>query len=177
MGLKIPYHHQKNCYFCGPTSLKMVLERLGVKRTEDKIAGLAGTNEEVGTTHHGMIDACKRLGFSCFVHEKSSLRNVMSFLKIGLPVIVNWTDYKSDTGHYSVVSEVRKGNIIFCDPWYGPGYAVQRDTFEEYWNDSLRKGYHWIMVVLPRNANISQEIKIGVNKRDILIMSGRIYRA
>lgn len=176
MSLKLPYHHQKNCYFCGPTSLKMVFETFGVKKTEKELAQLAGTTEKVGTSHEGMIDACKKIGFSCFVHENSNLNNVKSFLKLKLPVITDWTDEKSKCGHYNIITEIGREKIFFYDPWYGPKYFVDKKFFEKNWNDSLTKGRRWIMVVLPGNVKIRQEIKITVNRNIIVVRAGRIYK-
>lgn len=173
--LQLPYHHQKNCYFCGPTCLKMVLEKFKVKKTEDIMAQLAGTSKEKGTSHQGMINAAKALGFSSFIHENANLKTVTSFLSAKLPVIVDWTDNKSDTGHYSVMTDVEKEYVFLADPWYGPAYPVARKTFEKYWNDGLTRGNRWIMVVLPKEVKASTEIKIRANKAKILIASGRIY--
>ena len=177
MNLKVPYHHQKNCYFCGTTVLKIVLENLGIRKTEDRLAQMAGTTKKDGTSHFGMINTCRRLGFRCFVHENASLKNVKSFLNAGLPVIADWTDEKSDTGHYSVITEIGKKDIFFCDPWYGPKYAVDRKIFEEHWEDGLTKGKRWIMVILPKNTKVRQEIDVNVNGKDILVKAGRIYNA
>lgn len=177
MNLKVPYHHQKNCYFCGPTSLKIVLEKLGLKKTEKEIARIAGTEKKGWTSHNGMIEACQKLGFSCFVHEKSSIKNIKSFLKAGLPVISDWTDEKSNTGHYNVITEIGKKNIFFCDPWYGPKYTVDRETFERYWDDNLTRGKKWIMVILPRGIKVRQEIEMKINGNSIMVKAGRVYNA
>ncbi len=177
MNLKLPYHRQKNCYFCGPTCLKVVLEILGKKMTEKELARIAGTSEKAGTPHSGMIADCNKSGFSCFVHENASLKNIKSFLKAGLPVIADWTDSESGTPHYSVITEIGRKNIFFCDPWYGPKYEVGRKTFEKYWEDRLTRGKRWIMIILPKNASVREEIEISANRKNILVKAGRIYKA
>ncbi len=177
MNFKIPYHHQKNCYFCGPTSLKMVFETFGVKKTEKELARLAGTTKEKGTSHCGMIRACNKNGFSCFVHEKSNFRNVESFLKAGLPVISDWTDEKSMTGHYNIITEIGKKNIFFCDPWYGPKYPVDKKVFEKYWKDESTSGRKWIMAVLPKSTKVRQEIEMKINGNSIMVKAGRVYNS
>lgn len=177
MRLEVPYHHQKNCYFCGPTCLKMVLETLGIKKTEEVLARIAGTIEKGGTHHQGMIDACKKFGFSCFVHENANMATVKAFLKANLPVIIDWTDNKSNTPHYSVMTEVTAKNVFFCDPWYGPRHEVNKKVFEEFWNDSLTRGNRWVMIILPPTAKIAQEISLSVNGAQILVRSGRVYQS
>ncbi|MBU4246455.1 MAG: cysteine peptidase family C39 domain-containing protein [Nanoarchaeota archaeon] len=176
MPVKVPYHHQKNCYFCGPTCLKMVLETLGIKKTEDEIARIANTSEKCGTHHQGMIDACKKIGFSCFVHENANMATVKAFLKAHLPVIIDWTDNISEIGHYSVMIKVTAKNVFFCDPWYGPRHEVNKKVFEEFWNDRLTRGNRWIMAVLPRDVKIAQEISLKVNDANVLVKSGRVYQ-
>ncbi len=171
MPVDVPHHHQKNGYFCGPTCLKMVMEYFGVKKTEKEIALIADTNEEKGTSHRGMIEACRKMGFSCFVHENSSLEDVTSFLRANLPVIVDWVDDKSETGHYTVVSDMKNESMIFCDPWYGPDYPVEKATFEGRWRDSMTNGERWIMVVL---ADVSKMEELITNPA--LIAAGKIYR-
>ncbi len=173
--MKLPYYHQKNCYFCGPTSLKMVFENFGIRKTEDEIARLAGTRKERGTTHQGMIEACRMCGCSCFVHENANMANVKAFLKAKLPVIIDWIDSKSDDGHYSVITSVKGDKIFFSDPWYGPGYGIDRKTFEEYWHDRLTGGCRWVMVVLPDHIKVKYEIMIKAGNNDIVVKAGRIY--
>lgn len=173
--MKLPYYHQKNCYFCGPTSLKMVLEGFGIRKTEDEIAKLAGTRKKKYTTHQGMIEACRKSGCSCFVHEDANMANVKTFLKAGLPVIIDWTDNKSDDGHYSVITSLKGDRIFFSDPWYGPNYGIDRKTFEEYWDDCLTGGHRWVMVILPDHIKVRYEIMISANDKDIVVKAGRVY--
>jgi predicted double-glycine peptidase len=122
-----------------------------------------------------MIDACKKIGCSCFVHENANMATVKAFLKADMPVIIDWTDNKSEIGHYGVMTEVTAKNVFFCDPWYGPRHEVNKKVFEEFWNDSLTRGNRWIMAILPATAKIEQEIKLSVNEESILIKAGRIY--
>lgn len=176
MSVHVPYRHQENNYFCGPTCLKMVFERFGVKKTEKDLAKLAGTNERSGTSHYGMIEACKKTGFSCFVHENSSLKNVNSFLRMGLPVIVDWTDSSEKEGHYTVVTEISDDSMVFCDPWYGPKHTVDKKTFEKFWHDGLTKGKKWMMVTLPKSVGVRQEISVSFGRGRLKVDSGRVYR-
>lgn len=153
----------------------MVLEDFGVKKTEKELAMIAGTTEKAGTFHYGMIEACKKLGFSCFVHENANLKNIESFLNAKLPVISDRTDEKSNTGHYTIITEIGKKDILFNDPWYGPKYSVDREIFEKYWNDKMTRGVKWIMVILPKNTRIRQEIEMKINEKNIMVKAGRIY--
>lgn len=155
----------------------MILEKFGVKKTEDSIAWLAGTTEKKGTSHKGMINAANSLGFSCFIHENATLKDVAAFLSARLPVIVNWIDNKSNTGHYSVMINIEREYVMLSDPWYGPAYQVRRKIFEARWNDGLTRGKRWIMIVLPKGAKVAQQIIIRANKSKIVVSSGRIYNA
>ncbi len=125
----------------------------------------------------GLIDACKKIGCACFVHENANMATVKAFLKAQLPVIIDWTDNKSKIGHYSVMTEVTAKNVFFCDPWYGPRQEVNKKVFKEFWKDSMTKKKRWIMTLLPPTAKIAQEINLSVNGARVLVRSGRVYQS
>ena len=68
-----------------------------------------------------------------------------------LPVIINWFDV--DDGHYSVVVDIDKKNIITVDPIDGkPERRLDRKTFPNMWFDFVGKDFKkvswsWYMVV------------------------------
>jgi len=99
---------------CGPVSLKMVLDYYGVSVSEDKIAKIAGATKEKGTSAAGLVKAAKYFGFQVFLKEKGSLDDISYFIKRKIPVIVDW--FFRDDGHYSVVVDINKKNIVLMDP-------------------------------------------------------------
>lgn len=111
------------------------------------------------------------------MRNDKSLKNIESFLRAGLPIITDWTDYKSGDGHYTVITEVKSKEMVFCDPWYGPKYSVERKIFEKYWDDNLTRRKKWIMAVLPKCTKVRQEIEMKINGKNIMVKAGRVYNA
>lgn len=100
--------------FCGPVSLKMVLDYYGVSVPETEIAKVAGATREKGTSIEGLVKAAKHFGFRAFVKEKSTLGDLRYYIKREIPVIVDW--FFENDGHYSVVVDIDKKNIVLMDP-------------------------------------------------------------
>jgi len=100
--------------FCGPASLKMVFDYYGVSVSEAEIAKIAGASREKGTSKAGLIKAVKHFGFKAFSKTNSSLNDLRYFIKRKIPVIVDW--FFEDEGHYSVVVDIDKKNIVLMDP-------------------------------------------------------------
>lgn len=99
---------------CGPVSLKMVMNYYGVSVSETEIAKIAGAKREKGTSIKGLIRAAKYFGFQTFLKKNSSLDDLRYFIKRKIPVIVDW--FFEDEGHYSVVVDIDKKNVVLMDP-------------------------------------------------------------
>ncbi len=100
--------------FCGPASLKMVLDYYGISVSEAELGKLSGTTQKMGTSIEGLIKAAKHFGFQAFLKTKSSLDDLRYFVKREIPVIVDW--FNEDDGHYSVVVDIDRNNIVLMDP-------------------------------------------------------------
>lgn len=118
---------------CGPASLKMVFGYYGVSASEGEIAKVAGATKEKGTSKAGLIKAAKHFGFQVFSKEKSSLNDLRYFIKREIPVIVDW--FSEDEGHYSVVVDIDKKNIILMDPSYARRRKFSLEKFLRVWFD------------------------------------------
>lgn len=99
---------------CGAASLKMVFDYWGITLSESKIARVAGTSEEKGTSIQGLIKASEHFGFKAIVKKNASLDDLRQYIKQEIPVIVDW--FLEDDGHYSVVVDIDKNNIFLADP-------------------------------------------------------------
>ncbi len=124
---------------CGPASLKMVMDYYGVSVSEAEIAKIAGATKEKGTSINGLIKAAKHFGFRAFFKKNSSLDDLNYFMKRKIPVIVDW--FFEDDGHYSVVVDVDKDNVILMDPAlrklliYIRRRKFSKETFLRIWFD------------------------------------------
>ncbi len=125
--------------FCGPASLKMVMDYYGVSVSETEIAKVAGATQEKGTSIGGLIKAAKHFGFNALLKRNSSLVDLSYFIKKKIPVIVDW--FSEDDGHYSVVVDVDKNNVVLMDPAlrklliYIRRRKFSKETFLRIWFD------------------------------------------
>ena len=55
--------------YCGPASLKMVLEFYGVKKSEKELAKLSGATHKAGVNPAGLLKAANKLGFKGFIKD------------------------------------------------------------------------------------------------------------
>ena len=99
---------------CGPASLKMILDYYRVSVSEQDLAKAAGATKEKGTSVQGLIKAAKRFGFKVFLKENSTLNDLKYFIKRNIPVIVDW--FAEDDGHYSIVVDINKKEVVLMDP-------------------------------------------------------------
>lgn len=155
-GLKIPLYNQNAIGarvpsgFCGPTSLKMVLEYHGIKKDinylGDRDVGGATPvyTSGQGAGHQAMLDMLKHCGLngSYMTHAKSIdwLRQQTAG---GNPVVVsvrgNFGGGYTTSGHILVVSGVTSdGRIILNDSAGGKRRIVSGSMFLSAWNSSNR---------------------------------------
>lgn len=128
---------------CGPASLKIVLDYYGVEKTEQELAKLCGTKDDVGTNDQALKNAAEQLGFTVEIKNESTFEDIEEWLNRDVPVIVNWftrgrTDYTdSDVadGHYSVVAGLDETHIYLQDPEIGSMRKLAREDFMTVWFD------------------------------------------
>jgi len=124
---------------CGPASLKMVMDYYGVSVSEAELARLSGALKEKGTSIKGLIKAAKHFGFKTFLKKNSSLKDLEYFVNKKIPVIVDW--FAEDDGHYSVIVDIDKKNVVLMDPAlrklliYIRRRVFPRETFFRVWFD------------------------------------------
>lgn len=120
--------------FCGPASLKMVLDYYGIKKTEKELAKLAGAKKHTGVGAEGLIKAAKELGFKGFFKDFSDVEDLKHYvIDKKIPVIVDW--FSSTDGHYSTVVNIDKNNIYLQDPELGNLRIIDIPTFKRIWFD------------------------------------------
>jgi predicted double-glycine peptidase len=127
--------------YCGPASLKMVLDFFGVTITEKKLVEISGCSRTRGVRAEGIVPAARKLGFLAKIKDSSDLKDINAWVnRKKIPVIVDWFAFKG--GHYSVVCGMDKENIYLEDPSLGHRRAMKLTTFKRLWfdfpNDYLR---------------------------------------
>ncbi|MBI4138842.1 C39 family peptidase [Candidatus Uhrbacteria bacterium] len=120
--------------YCGPASLKILLEYYGKSFSEDELARICGSTQEKGTDHAELVAALETLGEKPVAKERATIEDVRSYIRKGTPVIVGW--WSTDEDHYSVVYDMRDETISLMDPEVEGGSVVMPITdFEKVWHD------------------------------------------
>lgn len=129
--------------YCGPASLKMVLDYYGTEISEEKLADLCGRDPDLGTSSEDLKRVATELEYKVTISEFSTYEDIESWLTKGVPVIVNWftrgrQDYnESDVpdGHYSVVIGLDDQSIYLQDPEIGKMRILDKEDFYRVWFD------------------------------------------
>ncbi len=129
--------------YCGPATLKMVLDYYDVQKTEEELAALLHVDTEIGTSDQEIKQVAEQLGFQVEIKNFSSFEDIQKWLDKKTPVIVDWftkgrSDYEEDSvadGHYSVVVGLDDQYIYLQDPEVGRLRKISRDDFMSVWFD------------------------------------------
>ncbi|MDP1884267.1 MAG: cysteine peptidase family C39 domain-containing protein [Candidatus Moranbacteria bacterium] len=124
-----PYRQKPG--FCGPASLKMVLDFYGVEKSEEELGEITKCNPDKGITGFAIVKAAKKLGFAASLKDSARLKDIKKFLTKGIPVIVEW--FSEDDGHFSVVVEMDQKYIYLQDPELAGVRKMDLETFERVW--------------------------------------------
>lgn len=129
--------------YCGPASLKMVLNYYGIEKSEDELASLMNWDRDLGVSDQGIEKAAESFGFKVEIKNESTFEDIEKWLDKKVPVIVDWftrgrQDYtESDIcdGHYSIVSGLDDEYIYLQDPEIGYERKIEKDDFMLVWFD------------------------------------------
>jgi ABC-type bacteriocin/lantibiotic exporter with double-glycine peptidase domain len=129
--------------WCGPYSLKVVLDYYGFKISEKTLVKLCGTTKKKGTSEKQLKKAVENFGFKVKIQDNSSFGDIASWLKKGVPVIVDWftrgrndyDDFDVAGGHYSVAIGLDQKYIYVSDPEIGRIRKIERKDFMSVWFD------------------------------------------
>ena len=119
--------------YCGPASLKMVLEYFGIHISEKKLARLTGATRVKGVEALGLARAARMLGCKAHIKDSATFADIHAYLKRKVPVIVDW--FSMDDGHYSVVVGMDRRKIYLQDPEVAQVRAMDLQTFKRVWFD------------------------------------------
>lgn len=157
-----PFQETLHKSYCGPASLKIVLDYYSVDKTEKALAKIAGWKKDLGVDDKGIKKAAQQLGFKVSIKNNSSFKDVQKWLDREVPVIVNWftrgrNDYpESETadGHYSVVMGLDDKFIYLQDPEIRKMRKLGREDFMRVWFDFKGK------YIKPKELIIRQIIAV-----------------
>lgn len=123
---------------CGPTSLSLASEYLGVSSDPGELARLMNIKGTEGADYDQMILGAKTLGLLGRVVHGRSLDFLYSLKPKGGITILSWiagSDPEND-GHFSVLHKTTRTWVILNDTQAGGGlWSFRRRTFEKHWFD------------------------------------------
>jgi predicted double-glycine peptidase len=139
--------------FCGPASLKILLEHYGKEYSESELGIICRTTVEQGTNHADMVEGVRKLGYTPFTKENASLDDIKYWLDKDMPVVVGW--WSTDDDHYSVVYGIDDKNIYLMDPELDEGKReMALEEWDKVWFDfegPLKyKVERWMLAVPPK---------------------------
>jgi ABC-type bacteriocin/lantibiotic exporter with double-glycine peptidase domain len=126
--------------------LRMVLESLGVVKTEEELRVLTDSNFDSeyfpgGAEAHRVVDTAKQLGFSNTSKNNLSLQELVGVLIEGrFPIVQLAVRLVPNTPlqtHAAVVVEINQNGVLLFDPVRGE-IVHSQDEFNEMWQ--LRRG-------------------------------------
>ncbi len=138
-----PFQETLRKEYCGPASLKIVLDYYGIKKSEKELARLCKVNKDLGTSAEKILSAARKMGLKTAVKNNSTFSDIERWINKNVPVIVNWftrgrrnySDSDIADGHYSVVVGLDSKFIYLQDPEIGKIRKLTRDDFQKVWFD------------------------------------------
>lgn len=118
--------------FCGPASLRMVLDFYGIKKTEKEVANIIGATKD-GCSTDKVVSAIKKLGFKVEYKVGSNISELEKVTNKGIPVIIYWTRHGG--GHFSVIYGVKNNRVYIADPRMKRKISLDLKTFLPIWDD------------------------------------------
>lgn len=159
---------QQEDFFCGPTSIAMVMQWAGAEVTQQDVAALAFNPGAGGTYLADMIGSSRRLGqlavqindFDQLLAEVTAGHPVIVFQNLGLGVFPVW--------HYGVVTgyDFAKDEV-YLNSGQLDQMVMAFAVFERTW----RRGDYWGLVVLPPD-----QLPVSVREADVLSAAAALER-
>jgi len=151
MQLQVPYEQQTLDYMCGPHALRMILTYFDRTTSVEKLAVLAGTTPQQGTSRRGMVQALRAFDLDVQARHGASIQDLHTLIAQGIPPIILYRDHTEEFGHYGVVVGITNSEVIFHDPWHGPNQRALYDEFLRRWYGRHKTQFtRWLVVGRPR---------------------------
>ena len=130
--MKITYHRQHKLNTCGPACMRMLLEALGIKKSEEELAKVLKTNIKYGTLQKNLKKEAWLYDLDCDSFSDAKISDLKKLQKEGYIVIVEFHP-PEDFYHYAVIKSIDKKYVHLFDPWYGPATNLKIQDFVKEW--------------------------------------------
>lgn len=136
----IPFYKQETKYTCGAVCARMVLAKLGIKKSEKQIAKILNTNKRSGTKNKHFPRIAEEYKLNYIVKRNSNLRTLKRYKRKRYLLIVTYKPLEYKSGHFAVIKKIDKDYIYLLDPTFGPDHRINIDYFNDMW-DSDEKAW------------------------------------
>ena len=159
---------KQEAFFCGPTSIAMVMQWAGSDVTQEQVAALAFSPGAGGTYLADMTGSARRLGqlavqistFDQLLSEVAAGHPVIVFQNLGLGFAPVW--------HYGVVTGYDFGrDEVYLNSGQLDQMVMPFSLFERTW----RRGDFWGLVVLPPD-----QLPVSVPEKEVLAAAAALER-
>ena len=141
------FHWQKRTWTCGPASLKIVLHKFKIRKTEEHLARVLETTPLDGTKNKAFLKAAKHYELRCVVKTNSSLNEISDLIDDGYKIIVAYFCPVNNCGHYAVVNKIGREYIHLLDPSLGPKTNYKKSYFLKLWYSKYEKDKRWFIAI------------------------------
>jgi len=140
-----PFQETLNAGFCGPASIKMILEYYGIEKSEEELGILCHKTAGLGVSDLDIKRAVESFGFKAEIKNFATYEDVKFWLDKDVPLIVDWFtrgrnemgDGDMADGHYSVIIGLDEQSIYLQDPEIGRIRKILKKDFLRVWFDFL----------------------------------------
>ena len=142
-----PYHKQEGAYTCGAACMRMVFEKLGIKKTEKQMVRLLGTNKVKGTHEKEFPRIAEKYKINYLVERKGRISDLKKLFKENWLIIVCYHNPNEDEDHYSVFRSINNTHIHLYDPWSSPDHRFKITYFKKMWKTEFEKDLRWFIAL------------------------------
>lgn len=145
--IDFPYFIQEQSWTCGAACFRMILKYFGVKKSEEQLIKIIGTNKFCGTSHKNLVNSAKLYNFQTIERENGNLKEMKKLLKNGWKIIVEFHPFLeriTTQSHYAIVYKIKRKYVWLVDPT-PPNEKFSIEKFEKIWKD--KKGKKWFLAL------------------------------
>lgn len=140
------YSKQTNEYYCGPATVKMILEMYGIAKSQKQLARELKTTIKSGTSHKEITKILSK--YRIPFKEKRKNGKIKELRNIPANEIIFTCRYLPEerTGHYVIVKKIESKSINLIDPYFGKNKKLSLNYFKKTWHGT-HVPYGWYIAI------------------------------
>jgi ABC-type bacteriocin/lantibiotic exporter with double-glycine peptidase domain len=148
----MPYYKQQTPFTCSLACLRMILESIGRKFTEEELAKTIGFNPKVGVSPSMILKVCEIVNVDCQLQFEITLaklkellsKNIFPITLLDPRILYGLTEVGHN--HFIVIKDISEEKIIINDPdgeYGGENKQIAIQKFLESW----KKIYNMLIII------------------------------